>query len=165
MCWASAALPPLPAIRSLLLPRKLAAMTSAIFRAASSRLASPPARSSASRESFRCVAMRSFEVGLKRQHPCWFVFGITKLNWRKRASCLTRRTADQLHHFFGHVGCGDIPHAAMIVHGADRAMAGLTRHGGFGLDGRRKAVDRRPVIGAGRAENAHGRRVQRGGDM
>src|ERR1700733_8714351 len=66
MCWASAALPPLPAIRSLLPARKLAAMTSAIFRAVSSRLASEPAPSSASREAFRCAAIGAFEVGLKR---------------------------------------------------------------------------------------------------
>src|SRR5580692_5776797 len=68
MCWASAALPPLPASKSLLPARKLAAMTSAIFRAVSSRLASEPARSSASRESFRCAAIGSFKVGLKRHH-------------------------------------------------------------------------------------------------
>ena len=44
-------------------------------------------------------------------------------------------------------------------------MAGLARHGGFGLDRRRKAVQRRPVIGAGGAENAHGRRADRRRDM
>ena len=53
----------------------------------------------------------------------------------------------------------------MVVHGADRALAGLARHAGFGLHGRGKAVQRRPVIGAGGAENAHGRRAERGRDM
>ena len=36
---------------------------------------------------------------------------------------------------------------------------------GFGLNRRRKAIERRPVIGAGGAENAHGRRAERGRDM
>src|ERR1700716_3890059 len=55
-----------------------------------------------------------------------------------------------------YVGCGNVPHAAMVVHGADRTVAGLARHDSLGLNRRCEAVQRRPVIGAGGAEKGHG---------
>ena len=46
------------------------------------------------------------------------------------------------------------------------ALAGLAGQLRFGLQHRRReTVQRRPVIGTGRAENAHGRRADRGRDM
>src|SRR5260370_16914472 len=59
-----------------------------------------------------------------------------------------------------HVGCRNVAHAAMVVHGADRTVAGLARHHGLGLHRRGKAVQRSPMIGAGGAEDAPGRRPQ-----
>src|SRR5215468_9502499 len=58
------------------------------------------------------------------------------------------------------VGWRDVAHAAMVVHPADRAVARLTGDMGRGLDGGGKPVERRPMVGAGRTENAHGRRAQ-----
>src|SRR5438105_4250999 len=55
-----------------------------------------------------------------------------------------------------YVGCRNVAHAAMIVHGADWTVARLAGHDRFGLNRRRKPVQRRPVIGAGGAKNTHG---------
>src|SRR6185312_6492440 len=64
-------------------------------------------------------------------------------------ACLGQHAARGL----DHIACRDVAHAAMVVHGADRTVARLARHHGFGLDGRRKAVQRRPEMRAGGAEN------------
>src|SRR5260370_20777728 len=44
-----------------------------------------------------------------------------------------------------HVRCRNVPHAAMVVHGADRTMAGLAWPDGLGLYRRRNAAQGRPL--------------------
>src|SRR6266702_3907086 len=56
-----------------------------------------------------------------------------------------------------HILHRDVPHAAVVVHLADRALAGLAGEHALVLDhGRGEAVEGGPEIGAGWAENAHG---------
>ena len=46
-----------------------------------------------------------------------------------------------------HVGGGNVAHAAMVIHGADRAVARLAGNHRLGLHGGRQPIERRPVIG------------------
>src|SRR5579871_422688 len=169
MCWASAALPPLPAIRSLLPALSAVAITSAIFRAVSSRPTSCAARSSAFRESARWAAIGSFDVLLKRHLRNWFIFVLVTCAIRKRASCLMRRVDARLSKHAGgdvnHIADLNIAHAAVMLHLADREMAGLAGEAFLALNRAGKTIERRPVIGTGRTEDADGRRAHGGRDM
>src|SRR5580693_5913541 len=54
---------------------------------------------------------------------------------RKRAMLMRdarSRLGQYARGFRDHGGGGNVAHAAMVVHGADRTMAGLARHDGFG---------------------------------
>src|SRR5882757_8328299 len=169
ICWASAALPPLPMIRSLLPARSAATTTAALLCALASKAASSVARSRAVSESFRWAAIGSFDSGLKA-HRQGLQTSLVMIapGLRKRTRSMRNAGSGLGQHAPGDVddvGRRNVPHAAMVVHGADRAVAGLAGHHGPGLNRCRKAIQRRPVIGAGGAENAHGRRSQRGGDM
>ena len=53
----------------------------------------------------------------------------------------------------------------MVAEAAGRLVAGPARHLGLGLDHRGDRIERRPVPGAGRAENADRRRPDGGGDV
>src|ERR1700687_411569 len=140
-------------IRSLFPARSAATMAVAMARAVASSAASCVARVSAVSDRSKCVAIGSFEFWLKtHRQGCKFT-SLVMIAPRQRKRARSMRDPDS---GFGqdalcdrdHVGCGNVPHAAMVVHSADRAMAGLARHDGFGLERRREPVQRRSVIGA-----------------
>src|ERR1700732_5325282 len=185
MCWASAALPPVPMMRSLLPARSAVTMASAILRAVASSAASRVARSKAASDCFRWAPIRSLESWLKTHRQGCEFESVVMIASRPRKLAKSRLAKSGLaksklaktmrnacpglgQHALGggnDVGRRNVPHAAMVVHGADGTMAGLARHHRLGLHGRCQAIQRRPVIGAGGAENAHGRRPQGGCDM
>src|SRR6202051_2928247 len=148
ICWASAALPPLPIKRILLPERSALMMTSAIARAVASNAPSPFARSRAASDCFKWAPIRSFGCWLKKHRQgcklASLVMIASRLRKRERVATLMRNAGSGLgQHALGdrnHVGCRNVPHAAMVVHGADRAMAGLAGHHGFGLDRRGEPV-------------------------
>ena len=59
----------------------------------------------------------------------------------------------------------NIGHAAVVAEAADRLVAGPAGDFAGGLDRRRDRIERRPVPRAGRAEDAHRRGADGGGDM
>src|SRR5262249_5933564 len=128
MCCASAALPPLPAIRSLWPERRAAMITWVILRAAESIAASCAARSSAASELLRWAAIRSW---LKRHpHPLQFpaLVAMAVLPRKRPGSLMRCARSGLLQHALrdrDHVSGGNVAHAAMVVHGAHRALAGL----------------------------------------
>src|ERR1700737_1570949 len=170
ICWASAALPPLPISRILLPARSAAIITAAILRALASSAASPFARSRAASDSFRWAPIGSLDGWLKKHRQFLQAAYLVMIASRLRKRAMSGRSAGSglgqyvlgdSNHFSG----VNVAHAAVVVHGADRTVAGLGRHHGFGLHGCGEAVEGRPVIGAGGTENAHGRRADRSGDM
>src|SRR5437762_2251501 len=170
MCWASAALPPLPMIRSLLPELSAPMIVAAISRALARNSGSRTARSSAAKDSARCAAIGSLESWLKT-YPRGYAFAplvMAAPTLCKHATSTCQAGARCGQHAFGdssHIGGGNVAHAAVLVHGADRAMARLTRRHGFRLHRGRQPIQRRPMIRACRTENAHGWRSQSGGDM
>src|ERR1700677_412934 len=147
ICWASAALPPLPMIRSLLPARSAATMTAAIVRAVASSAASRVARARPASDCSKCAAIGSLgsclDSWLKahRQKLQLLSLVMTAPNQRKLA--ISGRCAGRglFQHAFGdsrHVRGGNVPHAAMVVDPADGAVTGLARQRGFGLHRRRK---------------------------
>src|SRR5450432_3846841 len=142
ICWASAALPPLPINRILLPERSAVTIVAAIARAVASSAASPLARSSAASDCFKWAPIGSFDpcgpcdpcdFWLKKHRQCCKPASLVVIASRPRkhdrVAALMRNLRSGLgQHARGdgnHVGCGNVPHAAMVVHGADRALAGL----------------------------------------
>src|SRR2546421_2512278 len=167
ICWASAALPPLPMIRSLLPERSAAMMAAAILRAVASNAASCVARSSAASDCFKWAPIRSW-LNMHRKVYNLASVVMTASQARKLAVSVRNACSGLVQHALcnrDYVGCRNVAHAAMIVHGTDWTVARLAGHDRFGLNRRRKPVQRRPVIRAGGAENTHGRRAQSGGNV
>src|SRR5260370_40669308 len=107
-------------IRSLLPARSAAMMAAAMARAAASSAASWVARASAASDRSKCVAIGSFEFWLKtHRQGCKFT-SLVMIAPRQRKRARSRRDAGS---GFGqdalgdgdHVGCGNVPHAAMVV--------------------------------------------------
>ena len=84
---------------------------------------------------------------------------------RKAAQAGAGRPAERALHRRQHLGWRDVAHAAVMHEPAGRLVAGPAGHVGLGLDDGGERVERRPVPGAGRPEDADGRRADRGGDM
>src|ERR1700724_2735456 len=173
MCWASAALPPLPMMRSLLPARSAVTMASAILRAVASSAAFRVARSKAASDCFRWAPIRSLESWLKTHRQGCEFESVVMIASRPRKLAKSRLAKSKLaksmrnacpglgQHALGggnDVGSRNVPHAAMVVHSADGTMAGLARHTGFGLTVGEQPIRGRQWIGVGGAENAHGRR-------
>src|SRR5205085_8780378 len=107
-------------IRSLLPERSAAMIVAAISRALARNCGSCTARSSAAKDCARCAAIGSFESWLNTR-PLGHAFASLVM----AASTLCKHS---------HIGSGNIAHTAVLIHGADRTMARLTRRHGFGLN-------------------------------
>src|ERR1700733_10482744 len=129
MCWASAALPPLPMIRRLLAARSAATMTAAISRAVASSAASCVARVRPASDCSKCAAIGSLRFWVKAHRQGWqLLFLVMTAPRQCKLAILMRDAGRGLGEYLlgdgGHVGGGNVPHAAIVVHPADGAVTG-----------------------------------------
>src|SRR5947209_4236931 len=145
MCWASAALPPLPMMSILPPADSAASIAAAIFCATSSSAASCVARCSAPSEASRCVAIGS-------ELTSWHCLDKLKTvvlaaSRGSKVGAVATLRGDACSHLSqnflrggDHVAGSNRAHAGVVVHGADGALAGLAGRRRPGLDRGCKAV-------------------------
>src|SRR6185437_7892861 len=116
MCWASAALPPLPTIRSLLPALSALMMPSAIASASASSTESATVRSNAASDCFRWVPIRSFDALVNVQPSLSSRLGTCRLAAAQAQESSMRGTRDRLAQDalgdLNHVGGRNVAHAA-----------------------------------------------------